>query len=81
MYYVRQALWLTLMMCGPIVLFTMITGLLLGFVQAIFQLQDQSFPFAIKLAGTLLILIALGPWIAESMVNFSLIMFSMFTKV
>lgn len=65
---------------APIILFTMVTGLLLGFLQAIFQLQDQAFPFAIKLTGCTLILIALGPWMADNLMQFTEIIFSMFNR-
>lgn len=80
MYYVKQALWLTMLIGAPIVLFTMITGLLLGFLQAIFQLQDQAFPFAIKLTGCTLILIGLGPWMADNLMQFTEIIFSLFSR-
>jgi type III secretion HrpO family protein len=81
MYYVKQALWLTLIVSGPLVIFTMVVGLLLGFLQAVFQLQDQAFPFGIKLVGSLIILIALGPWLADNMMQFSDMMFTLFDKV
>lgn len=80
MYYVKQALWLTMLIGAPIILFTMITGLLLGFLQAVFQLQDQAFPFAIKLTGCTLILIVLGPWMADNLMQFTEIIFTLFNR-
>lgn len=77
-YYVKQALLLTLMIGGPVVLLTMFIGLSLGFLQSVFQLQDQSFPFAVKLVGTFLLLLAIGPWMADSLMQFSTLMFTMF---
>ncbi|MEQ9106020.1 MAG: type III secretion system export apparatus subunit SctS [Limnobacter sp.] len=80
MYYVKQALWLTMLIGAPIILFTMITGLLLGFLQAVFQLQDQAFPFAIKLTGCTIILIVLGPWMADNLMQFSEMIFTLFNR-
>lgn len=80
MYYVKQALWLTLLIGGPLILFTMVTGLLLGFLQAVFQLQDQAFPFAVKLIGCTLLLIVLGPWMADNLIQFTEIMFTLFDR-
>lgn len=80
MYYVKQALWLTLIIGGPIIIFTMVTGLLLGFLQAVFQLQDQAFPFAVKLIGCTILLIALGPWMADTLMQFTDMMFSLFNR-
>lgn len=70
-YYIKQTLFITLLVAGPIVLLTSVLGLILGFMQAIFQLQDQAMPFAIKLVGTVLVLIALGPWMAQLLMDFT----------
>jgi flagellar biosynthetic protein FliQ len=70
-YYVKQTLYLTLLLAGPVVLVTSVLGLLLGFLQAVFQLQDQAMPFAIKLVGVVFILIALGPWMAQLLMDFT----------
>jgi type III secretion HrpO family protein len=76
-YYVKQTLYLTLLLAGPVVLVTSILGLLLGFMQAVFQLQDQAMPFAIKLGGVVLILIALGPWMGQVLIDFTGDIFSL----
>lgn len=70
-YYVKQTLYLTLLLAGPVVLVTSVLGLLLGFLQAVFQLQDQAMPFAIKLVGVVFILIAVGPWMAQLLMDFT----------
>ena len=70
-YYIKQTLYLTLLLAGPVVLVTSILGLLLGFLQAVFQLQDQAMPFAIKLVGVVFILIAVGPWMAQLLMDFT----------
>jgi type III secretory pathway component EscS len=74
---VKQALLITLMVCGPIVTLTMIIGFTLGFLQSVFQLQDQSLPFFVKLAATFLLLLAIGPWMADTLLQFTLAMFNM----
>lgn len=81
MYYVKQSLWMILVVGGPIVLFTMVVGLLLGFCQAIFQLQDQAFPFAVKLIGSVLLLMMLGPWMAENMMSFTSNIFDLLVSI
>jgi type III secretion HrpO family protein len=76
-YYVKQTLYLTLLLAGPVVLVTSVLGLLLGFLQAVFQLQDQAMPFAIKLVGVVFILIALGPWMAQLLMDFTADIFTL----
>ena len=60
---------------------TMAIGLILGFAQAVFQLQDQSFPFAVKMIGTLLLLIAIGPWMSDTLIEYTNLVFSMFEQI
>lgn len=76
-YYVNQALWISLLVAAPVVIVTMVLGLLLGFLQAIFQLQDQALPFGIKLMGVVLILFALGSWQSQMLVQFTQTMFDL----
>ncbi|HEX4843130.1 MAG TPA: type III secretion system export apparatus subunit SctS [Limnobacter sp.] len=76
-YYIKQTLFLTLLVAGPVVLVTSVLGLLLGFLQAVFQLQDQALPFAIKLVGVTVILLALGPWMSQLMIDFTGDIFSL----
>ena len=70
-YYVNQALWLSLMIAAPVVIVTSVLGLLLGFLQAIFQLQDQALPFGIKLLSVVLVLVALGSWQSQILLQFT----------
>lgn len=70
-YYVKQALFLTLLISGPVVLVTAVMGLVLGFMQAVFQLQDQAMPFALKLVAVVFVLIALGPWMASNLIEYT----------
>ncbi len=79
-YYVNQALIITLLISAPVVIVTMILGLVLGFLQAIFQLQDQALPFGIKWVAVTGILIALGPWIGQLLVDFNLDLFELISQ-
>ncbi len=45
----QQALWLVLYLAAPPVLAGAVFGLLVAFVQAATQLQEQTFQFAVKL--------------------------------
>ncbi len=79
-YYVNQALLLSLLLSAPVVIVTVVLGLLLGFLQAIFQLQDQALPFGIKLLAVTLVLFATGPWIAQNLLQFTDVMLDMVSR-
>lgn len=74
-HYVNQALLITLYLSAPIVIATSILGLTLGLIQAVFQLQDQAMPFGIKWVLVILLLVAVGPWMANMLIEFSDLMF------
>lgn len=76
-YYVNQALWLALLLAAPVVVVTSVLGFVLGFLQAVFQLQDQALPFAIKLLGVTLTLMVLGAWQGQTLVQFTDQIFSL----
>ena len=76
-YNVNQALLITLYISAPVVIVTVTLGLVLGLLQAVFQLQDQALPFGIKWLAVILILIATGPWIANLLIGFSNGMFDL----
>ncbi|MAG81709.1 MAG: type III secretion system export apparatus subunit SctS [Limnobacter sp.] len=69
--FVSQALWISLLVSLPVVGITVVLGFILGFLQAIFQLQDQALPFGIKLVACVACLIMLGPWIAGMMMQYT----------
>lgn len=58
-------------MVAPIVLLTVFVGVVLGLIQAIMQLQDQALPFAVKLVGTVVLLMVAGTWMAQLLMQFS----------
>lgn len=70
-HYVNQALWIALLVAAPVVIVTSVLGFLLGFLQAIFQLQDQALPFAVKLLGVTMTLIVLGAWQSQTLMQFA----------
>jgi type III secretion HrpO family protein len=79
-YYINQALWLTLLVAGPVVLVTTVLGFVLGLIQSVFQLQDQALPFGIKIVAVTFVLVATGPWIAGLLIQFSESIFTLISS-
>ncbi len=59
------------MVGGPILLASLIIGLLTGVLQAMTQVQDQTVSFVPKLLGMLVVLGLCLPWLSEKLVDFS----------
>lgn len=60
-----SALKLTLVLSMPTVLVATAVGLIVSLVQALTQVQEQTLPFAMKLIGVSLVLVATAGWFEE----------------
>ena len=68
---IREALWLVLMLSAPPIVAASVVGLLVAFLQAATQLQDQTLAFVPKLVVVLGVLAATGPVLGASLVRFT----------
>lgn len=66
----RQAIEMTLALSGPMLLASLIIGLIVSIFQAATQINEQTLSFIPKLVGTFLVLILAGPWMLQMMVDF-----------
>ena len=57
---VDQALWITALVLGPILLATLAVGLVVGVVQAATSINEQTLTFVPKLAVVAVVLVLLG---------------------
>lgn len=67
----REAIRACVMIGGPILVASLVIGLLLGIVQAMTQVQDQTVSFVPKL---LVLMLGIGlalPWLSDQMIDFS----------
>ncbi|HNC50922.1 MAG TPA: flagellar biosynthesis protein FliQ [Accumulibacter sp.] len=66
----RQAVEMTLLMAGPLLLAALAIGLIVSVFQAATQINEQTLSFIPKLVGMFLILLLAGPWMLEIMVDY-----------
>ena len=66
----RQAVEMTLMMSGPLLLAALVIGLIVSIFQAATQINEQTLSFIPKLIGIFLTLILAGPWMLQMMVDY-----------
>jgi flagellar biosynthetic protein FliQ len=67
----RQALWATIVLVGPVLVAGALAGLLTSILQAVTQIQEQTLTFLPKIAASILVLVALGPWMLRYMIEFT----------
>ena len=66
----RQAIEMTLILSGPLLLAALVIGLIISIFQAATQINEQTLSFIPKLMGIFIMLILAGPWMLQMMVDF-----------
>ena len=67
----KQALFLSLILTGPLVMAAMLVGLVISILQATTQIQEQTLTFVPKLFTVVAVLAIAGPWMLAQMVAFT----------
>jgi type III secretion protein S len=68
---VKQALMLVLMLSMPVVVTVGVVGLLLAFLQAVTQMQDQTMAFGIKLVTAVVVIALMSGWLGGELFTFA----------
>lgn len=66
----ERAVWVVLIVSGPLLLIALITGLLVSIFQATTSIQEQTLAFVPKIIAVLVSLIFFGPWMISQMTNY-----------
>lgn len=73
-----KAVWLVLKCSAPLLLTSLIIGLVVSIFQTVTSIQEQTLTFVPKLFFILLVLIITGDWIMTNIVNFIVDLYSRF---
>ena len=69
--FLNDMLWNSLVVAGPILLATLVVGLLISVFQVTTQLQEITLSYVPKILTTAFLLIALGPWMMGRVTHFA----------
>ena len=67
----REALYVTMLLSGPLLLSALVVGLLIGVFQAATQIQEMTLSFIPKLAALVFALLIAGPWMLRTLIEYS----------
>ncbi|MCI5689371.1 MAG: flagellar biosynthetic protein FliQ [Clostridiales bacterium] len=73
----REAILVALKLGGPILLLSMLAGILVAIFQAVTQIHEQSLAFIVKLIIVILILVVAGGWMLETLLDFARYLFTL----
>lgn len=72
----RDAMQILLMVAGPVLLVTLLIGLLVSIFQAATQINEATLSFIPKLVGVFACLIIIGPFMLTTMVDYMHLVFT-----
>ncbi len=67
----RHALYITLLIASPMLLFGLIVGVLIGIFQAVTQINEMTLVFVPKILAVSLAIIIFMPWMLRVLISFA----------
>jgi flagellar biosynthetic protein FliQ len=71
----RNALEITLILAGPVLLFGLVAGLVVAIFQALTQINEMTLIFIPKIGATVLAIALFGPWMLQKLINYTTALF------
>jgi flagellar biosynthetic protein FliQ len=71
-----NALMIILMLGAPVLIVTLVMGLIVSVFQATTQIHEMTLTFVPKIAATVAVLVILGPWMVSSMLSYTANLFA-----
>ena len=78
---IRDAFYYTLLVCGPLLLVSLVIGLLISIFQAATTISEQTLTFVPKLIAVFVVTVVLLPFMLGTMKDFTLELFGMITQM
>lgn len=75
----REALWLIIKCSAPLLLVSLIVGLVISIFQTVTSIQEQTLSFVPKILSIFITLILCGGWIMDNIVTFMTHLFEDFS--
>ncbi len=75
----KEALFIVIEVSLPVLLVSLIIGLLISIFQTVTSIQEQTLTFVPKIIGVFVALVLVGPWMMQQMVEFTVRLWSEFS--
>ncbi len=66
-----RAIWMTIQLSAPILVVSLVVGLLVSVFQAVTQLQEASLTFIPKVLAVVVVVVLTGPWMMNTFVDYT----------
>lgn len=77
--FAQNALTVTIIVTGPVLLVSLVIGSLISLLQAATQINEITLTFVPKILGSVLVFVLLGSWMGEKILTFTADIFNNLT--
>jgi flagellar biosynthetic protein FliQ len=77
----KDAIQTGLLVAGPILVVSLVVGLIISIFQATTQIQEQTLTFVPKLLAAAVVGLIAGPWMLHTVVNFTQRIFALIANI
>lgn len=67
----REGIWVVLKIGGPMLLLSMVVGVVIAIFQAVTQIHEQTLGFIFKLTVVILFFLVAGGWMMETLLDYA----------
>ena len=67
----REGIWIVLKLGGPMLLLSMVVGILIAIFQAVTQIHEQTLAFIMKLSVVVVVLLVGGGWMMDTLLDYT----------
>ena len=67
----RQGLQVALLVAGPLLLISLVIGLVISLIQVATSIQDVTLTFVPKIVAVAVALLLIGPWMLRTLIDFT----------
>lgn len=79
--FITDAIYTTLVIAGPILLVTLVMGLLVGIFQAVTSINEMTLTFIPKIIAVILLMLILLPWMMQVLMSYTIGVFNVIKMV
>jgi len=72
----QRAIFVTLELAAPVLVFALVAGLVVSVLQAVTQIQEMTLALVPKILAVIIALVLFGPWMLRTLVEFTRELFS-----
>lgn len=77
----REGVWVVIKLASPMLILSMMVGVLIAIFQAVTQIHEQTLSFILKLIVVILVLLIGGGWMMDTLLDYARELFALMASL